>query len=230
MNMLKQLAPFIGLICAWFYVAKYYKNRGFGKFIRHLAGFAVGFLVMVVAIINLVPSTAQPSNDKGTTNVSSVQSKPEPKKSEIRESITPMQSSIQTLMQTPPARELPKAVEEKSEQTKNVVMSLVTRISNIDHSNVPVEKAAPKKVRRETTETALPPHNTKPKKQTKTVTYLKDDGASPTSQCGSKRLCKQMSSCAEARFYLNQCGLDRLDRDGDGIPCESLCLGKKKRR
>lgn len=41
--------------------------------------------------------------------------------------------------------------------------------------------------------------------------------------CGSKRYCKQMSSCEEARFYLNQCGLNRLDRDNDGIPCESIC-------
>jgi endonuclease YncB( thermonuclease family) len=41
--------------------------------------------------------------------------------------------------------------------------------------------------------------------------------------CGSKRTCGQMASCAEARFYLTQCGLSRLDRDGDGTPCESLC-------
>ncbi len=42
-------------------------------------------------------------------------------------------------------------------------------------------------------------------------------------ECGSKRTCGQMSSCAEARFYLNECGLSRLDGDKDGIPCESLC-------
>jgi endonuclease YncB( thermonuclease family) len=42
-------------------------------------------------------------------------------------------------------------------------------------------------------------------------------------QCGSKRTCGQMSSCAEARAFLSQCGLSRLDGDGDGIPCESLC-------
>jgi hypothetical protein len=42
-------------------------------------------------------------------------------------------------------------------------------------------------------------------------------------KCGSKKYCKEMSSCAEAKFYLTQCGLSRLDRDGDGIPCESLC-------
>ena len=41
-------------------------------------------------------------------------------------------------------------------------------------------------------------------------------------QCGKKKYCSQMSSCSEARFYL-QCGVTRLDRDKDGIPCESLC-------
>jgi len=44
-----------------------------------------------------------------------------------------------------------------------------------------------------------------------------------SSACGTKRYCKEMSSCAEAMMYLKQCGLSKLDRDGDGIPCESLC-------
>ncbi|WP_367617085.1 excalibur calcium-binding domain-containing protein [Teichococcus vastitatis] len=30
-----------------------------------------------------------------------------------------------------------------------------------------------------------------------------------------------MSSCAEARFHLQQRGLSRLDGDRDGVPCES---------
>lgn len=42
-------------------------------------------------------------------------------------------------------------------------------------------------------------------------------------ECGSKRYCKEMSSCAEAKHYLNVCGVSRLDRDGDGIPCEAIC-------
>jgi endonuclease YncB( thermonuclease family) len=41
--------------------------------------------------------------------------------------------------------------------------------------------------------------------------------------CGTKRYCKEMVSCEEAEFYLNECGLTRLDGDKDGIPCESLC-------
>ena len=41
--------------------------------------------------------------------------------------------------------------------------------------------------------------------------------------CDGKRFCREMRSCDEARFYLNKCGESRLDRDNDGIPCESLC-------
>ncbi|WP_424139975.1 thermonuclease family protein [Roseomonas chloroacetimidivorans] len=47
--------------------------------------------------------------------------------------------------------------------------------------------------------------------------------ASGGSSCGAKRYCREMTSCAEARFYLSQCGLSRLDGDHDGVPCESLC-------
>jgi endonuclease YncB( thermonuclease family) len=42
-------------------------------------------------------------------------------------------------------------------------------------------------------------------------------------QCGSKQYCKQMASCKEAMFYLIQCGMSKLDRDGDGKPCENVC-------
>lgn len=42
-------------------------------------------------------------------------------------------------------------------------------------------------------------------------------------KCGDKKTCKQMTSCKEAIFYLKQCGVSKLDRDKDGIPCESLC-------
>jgi len=42
-------------------------------------------------------------------------------------------------------------------------------------------------------------------------------------QCGSKRYCKEMTSCEEAKFYLRKCGQSRLDGDKDGVPCESIC-------
>jgi len=49
--------------------------------------------------------------------------------------------------------------------------------------------------------------------------------AAAAKKCGAKRKCGQMSSCAEARFYLKKCELRRLDRDRDGVPCESICPG-----
>lgn len=41
--------------------------------------------------------------------------------------------------------------------------------------------------------------------------------------CEGKRKCSEMTSCEEAMFYLNECGVASLDGDKDGIPCESLC-------
>jgi micrococcal nuclease len=41
--------------------------------------------------------------------------------------------------------------------------------------------------------------------------------------CGSKRYCKEMTSCPEAKFYLNECGLESLDGNRDGVPCVAIC-------
>ena len=41
--------------------------------------------------------------------------------------------------------------------------------------------------------------------------------------CGTKRTCREMASCAEARFHLEACGVRALDGDRDGLPCEKLC-------
>lgn len=45
--------------------------------------------------------------------------------------------------------------------------------------------------------------------------------------CGNKKHCSQMYSCAEAMHYLTQCGVKRLDGNGDGVPCEKLCAGDR---
>jgi deoxyribonuclease-1 len=41
--------------------------------------------------------------------------------------------------------------------------------------------------------------------------------------CDVKKTCGQMNTCDEAKFQLKECGNTSLDRDGDGIPCVSLC-------
>jgi endonuclease YncB( thermonuclease family) len=48
--------------------------------------------------------------------------------------------------------------------------------------------------------------------------------SSETFSCEDKNAyCKSMKSCAEAMFYLKECGAAKLDRDNDGVPCEKLC-------
>jgi len=42
-----------------------------------------------------------------------------------------------------------------------------------------------------------------------------------TFRCEGKKHCSQMSSCKEAKFYLNNCPGTKMDGDRDGVPCES---------
>jgi len=50
----------------------------------------------------------------------------------------------------------------------------------------------------------------------------------PDPGCGNKKHCSEMSSCEEAQFYLEQCGVKSLDSDDNGIPCEQLCAPRQK--
>jgi len=51
----------------------------------------------------------------------------------------------------------------------------------------------------------------------------KTEGRGIFGECGSKKYCNEMNSCEEAKYFLNSCNLTRLDRDNDGVPCESIC-------
>lgn len=50
----------------------------------------------------------------------------------------------------------------------------------------------------------------------------RDDKAVRTCKPG-RVTCAMMDSCADAIFHLTQCGQTQLDRDRDGVPCESIC-------
>lgn len=44
--------------------------------------------------------------------------------------------------------------------------------------------------------------------------------------CSPRRSCGQIGSCDEARWYLANCSWGgKLDRDSDGVPCETICTG-----
>lgn len=66
-------------------------------------------------------------------------------------------------------------------------------------------------------------HGGKTAKAAKKLPVKKVSTSSSGFECGTKSRCGDMSDCAEAEFYLNECGLTHLDRDRDGMPCESLC-------
>jgi hypothetical protein len=44
---------------------------------------------------------------------------------------------------------------------------------------------------------------------------------SGTVSCGTRPTCKRIPTCEMAYAYLHECGLAALDRDHDGVPCES---------
>jgi len=44
--------------------------------------------------------------------------------------------------------------------------------------------------------------------------------------CDGRTRCSQMTSCAEATFFIKQCPGTKMDGNGDGVPCESQwCTG-----
>lgn len=62
--------------------------------------------------------------------------------------------------------------------------------------------------------------NTSTPNTTKTITLSQSGGGFT---CADKQTCRQMTSCDEARFYLQTCGVSSLDGNHDGTPCSKLC-------
>jgi cold shock CspA family protein len=46
------------------------------------------------------------------------------------------------------------------------------------------------------------------------------NASSSAFKCEGKKFCTQMTSCEEAKFYLQNCPGVQINGDGDGIPCE----------
>jgi micrococcal nuclease len=58
--------------------------------------------------------------------------------------------------------------------------------------------------------------------QIQTTTTSQSSTTSTTfGACGTKTICSQMTSCEEAKYFLNTCGVTRLDGDSDGVPCQT---------
>ncbi|CAN7412805.1 excalibur calcium-binding domain-containing protein [Pseudomonas sp. LjRoot277] len=57
-------------------------------------------------------------------------------------------------------------------------------------------------------------------KRTSTVVIAKKPVAAPF-KCDGRKYCSQMTSCAEAKTFLQNCPGMEMDGDNDGIPCET---------
>lgn len=116
-------------------------------------------------------------------------------------------SQTQALIQTPDISKPPIPIEATSVIQKKENTSKATKLSE------PVIKSSSSQKQANTSEKAKKLKETKKKNIEKSNSF----------QCGGKRYCSQMNNCTEAKFYLRQCGVKSLDRDRDGVPCESIC-------
>lgn len=48
----------------------------------------------------------------------------------------------------------------------------------------------------------------------------------PSIQCDGREYCSQMTSCAEAKFFIQNCPNTKMDGDRDGVPCEKQWCGR----
>jgi len=67
-------------------------------------------------------------------------------------------------------------------------------------------------------------HRTAP--QTANTSQYYDQTGSTVFRCDGRIYCSQMNTCAEARFFLQNCSDVQMDGDHDNVPCEQqLCSG-----
>lgn len=79
MDAFMMLLPFLALLIAWFFVARFFKNKGKGTVIRHLAGAAVGFLALVLCAICVAPPIENNLKTASTSIAPSQKSEPNDK-------------------------------------------------------------------------------------------------------------------------------------------------------
>jgi hypothetical protein len=62
------------------------------------------------------------------------------------------------------------------------------------------------------------------------IAWTSEDGASFADEdrfsCDGRTYCSQMTSCAEATYFINHCPGTKMDGNNDGVPCESQWCGR----
>lgn len=107
--------PFIMFVVLWYAVVKYFKGRGKGAFIRHLTGFLVGTLGLIVSIIAIAPTPDTSTTTGLKTETVAVKDIPTETTKEEPVKIEELKTQEPTVVETTKTAEQP--VEEKVEET-----------------------------------------------------------------------------------------------------------------
>lgn len=120
---------------------------------------------------------------------------------------------------------------EKPTESPNTLATTPVETTEIDNSPVMLQSVAPEQTTSiENTDSSLPDEDVSVEPTVATGEEIAEDDDSATifedsdnQDCsGLPTRCSDMRDCAQAERAL-ACGNSRLDRDDDGIPCESIC-------
>jgi Excalibur calcium-binding domain len=62
---------------------------------------------------------------------------------------------------------------------------------------------------------------TQPKSESLLLTPKQESTGSSSFRCDGRTHCSQMTSCAEATYFLKNCPDTKMDGNNDGVPCET---------
>ena len=101
----------------------------------------------------------------------------------------------------------PKTTSKPRKSFSILIFLIILAVAVFIYSKVAKEKTVNNPVK-------MPAVETKPARQTEQF------------QCQGKTWCSEMTSCDEAKFYLQNCPGTKMDGDNDGVPCErQWCKG-----
>lgn len=66
----------------------------------------------------------------------------------------------------------------------------------------------------------IPPTYVDSDLETVSAPVVSTQPAAPSFKCDGRQHCSQMTSCAEATYFSNNCPNTKMDGNNDGVPCE----------
>lgn len=153
--------PFIVFAVLWYAVAKQFKSKGRGAFIRHLTGFVVGVLGLLISVVIIAPKRETATTEAKTEATTPVETPKEETKPPVAEVAKeePKPEEEQKMAQTPAVVDTQKAeeqvekvteepaVEEKVNQTLDINANQLAQRINSALSEIGSPYKMPKKIK-----------------------------------------------------------------------------------